>query len=358
MSHIYTCKDIMLALMVLLAKLDLGETLMKLYITAPVFREFLSSEYNIGYLKSVLGISLEHVSFPLVCVHLSIRDPSTSRVPYNVCLLLAIRHNYPIILTNEIPPSLLLVNECCDRILACKNKNISIHAHTALKVLGPVRTSAILYGVYTTYETCIYRCIARGRHDMGVCSSHTISIHQTTEALLEVCIDIFLHDSEEAIYTLILYNSQHPILLKLMHCIIRLDMIDLLKRCVIDNIVSIQTVFNEFDSLTSTKIFTWLFDEHGYSDIDIRSQYYPYSGSVLSSLRRLYDCNDIKVSYNIVHAVICSDDVNALLWLRDRGNLSRAYISYYKSSGITLEILKSIKPSVYDVIYEVNKVVI
>jgi len=338
--------DTLLQVLVQLTRVDLDITLTKLYTYVRPFREFLSKQDTINYLQSRLGIS-NVTSFPMLCVHLSIRNPETSRVPERVCMLLAIRHNYPMIRQPQSQIDKMTMYACCDRIVHIIRNNLNIgEARTAMRILGKERSGAIFEGgISGTYKYGMICCLfitglceyaMEYVKDKSSSPNYAELKGELIEGMVHVIstnvewIDIISHCAINSL------NLRSAILLSLM----RRDLLDVIKALIDKGTFTLDDVVSRFDTLSSTNVFDWLHSEHHYGLENITTQHYPYEGTCLHALKILYGSNRETITTNIVEAAIESDDVESLVWLRDTGRLDNT-VFIACSSGITEEIIAS-----------------
>ena len=331
-----------------LVRIDLDETLTRLYTTTKMFHTILSNYSTVKHLGSVFGIHA--TTFPMLCLHLSIRG-SKCRLPQQVALLLAVRYNYPLwkdstILSGQLSLSTSLIVECCK----------ATSSQLARQVLGLERVEALLTGRATRYTRGIVICLGYGgyydsiaelfeqlcqcQYDATVGSRgyDAVDIRNATDEYMEILVCMSMASSRcLPIFTSKVLNNQRSYEGRaFIRALCRNDRLYEL------TMMSLRAILEEFDCLASTKVFTWLYTEHGYTSAHIKGQYYPYRGSMLPALESLYRMSkESCVSDEVITAVIMSDDIESLIWLGERGDLSNKDYCYLRPTGITKETLES-----------------
>jgi hypothetical protein len=242
-----------------------------------------------------------------------------------------------------------IIYECAERIIQAREKsmNVLVYASTALMLLGKERQDAIVKGEICKYKSRLVSCLCV----TGSCISTMTFIK--SEISRANCIILMKEMVESAVHTMCIHGdtgqlnmlchsaSQHIGLNGIILSVfMRYDLVEVIKACITNSIFSIERVISKFKTLSSTKVFDWLYDEHNYRLENLKTQYFPYTGSCLHALKKLYVDEIEMVSTNIIEAIVKSDDVEALIWLRDTGKLDRL-IFMYESSGITQEIISS-----------------
>jgi len=72
----------------------------------------------------------------------------------------------------------------------------------------------------------------------------------------------------------------------------------------------------------------------------LNNHHYPYIGSCWYSLKKLYNSDQTFVpSTKLIKAIVESDDVEALVWMRDVGLLQKVTFTMLRYTGITQEII-------------------
>jgi hypothetical protein len=342
--------ELLLHILSLLARIDLDVTVTKLYIHISLFRDILSDHDTIRYFQQKLGILVgKKINFPLLCVHLSVLKPLTSRIPLRVCLLLNVRYNYHL---TDIPAYPIycstFMRDCC-----------ATTSGTGGRILGTERTLAFTTGRVSKYVRGIIICLAQGgyydsivslidKYCNGTLKYDSVDMENMLKEHMEVLVTSVpsFNQSLSSFNVLSKILSGNPYSAEVsafMSMMYFYDRVEDIKHLVLKKIITVEYIKSTFNCLSSTQLFGWLYRYHNYGMSDITSHCYPYGGSMLYSLKQLFKhadvCGTVDINDEIVIAVIMSDDIESLIWLGDKGIFMHKDYTYLRTSGITKEKL-------------------
>ena len=341
---------VMMRILDQLVLVDLDVTVTKLYTYISMFREILSDTEVIKYFQVKFGILPNTlITFPLLCIHLSILNPLTCRLPLRVSLIIAVRYSYSRSLTIIPAYSTDLIVECC--------KNIT--SPLSIRILGEDRLLAFTAGKVNKYSKGALVCLSQGNHYNSIvnlmnkyCSEElnydSVDIDDMTREYIEIFVRS-IRSFRKELYNLRIFCNKlitEPYSIEIRTFISMLcfyDRIDDIKYMISAGKITIQLIKDNFESLSSTKVFEWLHSCHKYTKDNIKRQLYPYNGTMVQSLKKLYKdakyLSDGQVNDEVIIAAIMSDDIESLVWLGKKGAFYNKDYSYLQTSGITKEKL-------------------